>query len=61
MVGDRQLGDSRALPYSIDRDEAMRALDRPMHLAIKAHILDHLAPISLESAPVIVERHAEQG
>ena len=53
MVADRELGDARPLPCRIDRDEAV-------HLAVKADILDHLAPVGLQRAAVIVQRHAEQ-
>ena len=52
-MGHGELGDARPLPGGIDRDEAV-------HLAVEADLLDDLAPVGLEGAAVIVERHVEQ-
>src|SRR5712692_11430574 len=48
------LGDSRALPASIDGDEAM-------HLPVEPYTLQHLATISFDRAAKIVQPHSRDG
>jgi len=51
MVPDHLLGDARAGPLGVDGDEAV-------HLTVEPDRLEHLAPISLEGAAVVVQAHA---
>ena len=53
VMGNLDLGDARALPGGIDRDEAV-------HLAVEPHVLDHLAPVGFQGTAIIVQWHAQQ-
>ena len=48
VVAHDHLGDARARPLGVDRDE-------PVHLAVEAHRLEDLAAVGLERAAVVVQ------
>ena len=50
MMGHFQLGHSAADPRGEDREESV-------HVTVEAHVLDDLAPVRLERAAEVVERH----
>ena len=51
---DHHLGDARALPRRVDGNEAV-------HLAVQLDVAQHVAPVGLQRAAVIVQAHAADG